>query len=277
MRKILLPIDPSRYTKTAWHYVAEIFKNQKISVEGIAIIDALDLAEQAATFFPLPQGTDGHVKKEEEILAEARDKMKEELIQFKRTCNKENIHCQTKIMEGRPDFIIEKESLYNDLIVMGMRNYFHFETRHRPETSLKDILGHINTPVLAVPEEYKPVKKVLIAYDASSPSMKAIQRFATMMQGMEYEIILLTKSDNEETAMAGMDKLEAYLSHHGNMPVIRRWIPHSLRKTVGNDYIDHVDLIVCGKYSKNPVRDFFVGKFTNYLIDQNQVPVFIGH
>ena len=276
MRKILLPIDPSEYMKTVWKYVVEISRLQKASVEGIAILDALDIVEQAVTFFPLPQGTEGHVKKEEELLAEARKKVEEELIRFKEDCKVENIRCQAKIMEGRPDFIIEKESLYNDLIVMGMRNFFHFETRTRPETSLKDILGYINTPVLAVPKKYIPIRKVLMTYDASAPSMKSIQRFVTMTRGMEYEIILLTKSDDEKAAIEAMDKLDEYLTHHGNMPVTKRWISHSLRKTVGKDYLDNVDMIVCGKYSKSPVKEFFIGKFTSYLIDQNRVPVFIG-
>ncbi len=276
MKKILLPIDPSEYTKAAWKYVVEISKLQKAFVEGIAILDVLDIVEQAVTFFPLPQGTEGHIKKEEDLLVKARKKVEEELINFKEACKAENLRCQAKIMEGRPDFIIEKESLYNDLIVMGIRNFFHFETRNRPETSLKDILGYINTPVLAVPKTYKPIRKVLMTYDASAPSMKAIQRFVTMTKGMEYEIILLTKSDDEKAAMAEMEKLEDYLAHHGNRPVTKRWISHSLRKTVGKDYLDTVDMIICGKYSKSPVKEFFTGKFTNYLIDQNRVPVFIG-
>ena len=276
MKKILLTIDPSEYTKSAWRYALDIARLNKASLEGIAILDVLDIAEQAATFFPLPQGTEGHVRKEEELLAEAREKVEKELLTFKERCKKENLRCRAKIMEGRPDFVIEKESLYNDLIITGLRNFFHFETRKRPEVSLKEILGYINTPVLGVPATYRPLRKVLIAYNSSAPSMKAVQQFVRMTKGMEYEIILLTKSDNEKKAMDEMDKLEDYLSHHGNRPLTRRWISHSLRKTVGKEYLDQVDLVVCGKYSGRPVKEFFVGKFTNYLIDQNRTAVFIG-
>ncbi len=276
MKKILLPIDPSEYTKVAWLYALDIARLHKASLEGIGILDVLDIAEQAATFFPLPQGTEGHVKKEEELLADARKKVERELRIFKENCREEGLRCRAKIMEGRPDFIIEKESRYNDLIIMGMRNFFHFETKKRPEVSLKEIIGFITTPVLAVPGSYRPLRKVLITYDSSVPSVSAVRQFVRMTAGMQYEIILLTKSDSEEHAMAEMDKLEEYLSHHGDRPVTRRWISHSLRKTVGAEYLDQVDLVVCGKYSGKPVKEFFVGKFTNYLIDQNRTAVFIG-
>jgi len=276
MKKILLPIDPSEYTKTAWRYIIEISKSQKVFVEGIAILDVLDIIEQTVTFFPLPQGTEGHEKKREELLREIRKRVEEELIRFKHNCKKINIRCQAKIMEGRPDFILEKESSYNDLLVMGLRNRFHFETRKKPETSLKDVVGHITIPVLGVPESHRPIKKVLMAYDESPSSIRAIQHFSHLMKGMNYEIILLTKSDEEKNSFEKLKRLEEYLSHHGNMPVKKRWISHSLRKTVEKDYLDKVDLVVCGQHSHNPIEEFFVGKFTSFLIDQNRTAIFIS-
>jgi nucleotide-binding universal stress UspA family protein len=276
MSKILFPVDPSEYTATGWRYILDIAKNHKPYVEGIAIIDVLDLVEQAVTYFPLPQGTEGHIKKEEELLADARRKAEEELIRFKERCKEVRIRCSAKIMEGRPDFIIEQKSNYSDLIVMGLRNFFHFETRKRPETSMKQILGHVTAPVLGVPEKFRKIKRVLVAYDQSAPSARAVQQFVKIMDGNSYEIILLTKSEDENDAMEKLKDLEDYLAHHGHMSVTKKWISRSLRKTVEKDYLDQVDLVVCGQYSKRPVAEFFVGKFTQFLIDRNRTAIFVS-
>ncbi len=277
MRKILLPIDLSDYTKTAFSHATAMGKTQKIVIEGIVILDILDVLEQATTFFPLPQGKDGHLRKEEELVEHIRQLAVEEVNDFKASCKKENIHCKAKIFEGRPDFVIEKEGIYNDLIIMGMRNFFHIETKKRPETSVKDVVGHTGTPILAVTKQYKPIKKVVAAFDGSNTSMKAIQQFVNRMTGMDYEITILTKNENESIAAEQMKQVEDYLFHHGVKNIHKRWISKSLRKTIEEEFLPETDLIIVGKHSKDAVTELFVGSFTKYMIDLNKVSLFIGH
>lgn len=276
MRKILLPIDPSSYAKTAFQYASIIAKQKNATLEGTAIIDVLDVIEQAATYLPLPQGIDGRHEQEDKLLEDVRKKVRDELKFFEQACQQNHIKCTLKTFEGRPDFIIEKESQFSDLIVIGMRNFFHFETEKNPETSLQKILRHVITPILAVPEKYRPVNKVLMAYDGSMPSMRAIQRFAFMMRESAYEAILLTKSDNEQEAHENFNQLENYLASHGEVTVTRKWTSQSLIKTFENEFLNQVDMVVCGMHSQNFLKSFFVGSFTKYLIDLNKIPVFIG-
>ena len=276
MRKILLPIDPSDYTQTALAYAAMLAKPEKSIIEGAAIIDVLDVIEHATTFLPLPQGLDSHKKKEDELLEQVRQKVKKELESFEGFCHQKKLNCTLKTFEGRPDYIIEKESLYNDLVVIGMRNFFHFEREDKPETSLNQILGHTVSPILAVTKTFKPIKKVLMAYDGSLPSVRAFQRFAFMMRNQNYEVILLTKSNNEKAAHQDFEKVENYLVQYGEIHITRKWTNHSLIKTFEEEYLDQVDMVVCGMHAQNFINRFFVGSFTKYLIELNQVSVFIG-
>ncbi len=276
MRKILIPVDPSDYTKTALEYAALFAKPEKSIIEGVAIIDVLDVIEHAATYLPLPQGLDSHKEKEDQLLSETRAKAEEEMKQFARFCHEKHLKCNIKIAEGRPDYIIEKESLFNDLVIIGMRNYFHFEREDKPETSLNQILGHTITPILAVTKKFRPVNKVLFAYDGSMPSIKAIQRFAFMMRNYSYEAVLLTKSNNEMAAHEAFDKMEQYLEPYDNITVFRKWTQESLIKTFEKEFKNQVDMVVCGMHSQNLLKRFFVGSFPKYLIELNEIPVFIG-
>ncbi len=276
MRKILLPIDPSAYTQAALAYAALFAKPEKSVIEGAAIIDVLDVVEHAATFLPLPQGLDSHKEQEDRLLEQVRQKVNKELLNFESFCHEKKLNCTLKTYEGRPDYIIEKESLYSDLVIIGMRNFFHFEREDKPETSLKQILGHTISPILAVTRNFKPIRKVLIAYDGSMPSMRAIQRFAYMMRNTEYEAIILTKSKNEQSALENSEKAEKYLAQYGIAKLTRKWTQQSLIKTFEENYLNQVDIVVCGMHSQNFIKSFFVGSFTKYLIDLNKVPVFIG-
>ena len=67
--------------------------------------------------------------------------------------------------EGVPvDLILDTATLF-DLVVVGLRTFFHFETRQGDGELLSKILGSATTPILAVPYKPREMKKVMIAFD----------------------------------------------------------------------------------------------------------------
>ena len=276
MRRILLPIDPSVYTKTALKYASGIAKYHQSKIEGVAILDKLSVTEQVSTLVPLPLGNEEYLEKEKLLLEKTRARIKKEIASFRRYCRNYNLSCDTKSFEGRPDFVIGEESKYFDLIIVGMRNYFHFETSTHPEKPLNQILDQTSTPILAVPEKHRPIKNVLIAYDGSLPSLRATQRFLYLMRGYDYEITLLVQDKCKEDANAKIEKMENYIAHHGVTDIKKVWTNKSLIKTFEEDFLENTDLVVCGMHAQNFIRKFFIGSFPKFLIDINIIPVFIG-
>ena len=269
MHKILIPIDPSEYTKTAYQYVLKIASNNKVSIEGIVIIDNLDIAETASTYLPLPLGNEEHLK-QEETLFKAAKKQARDLIKM---CKKTGLECDSQLIAGRPDFVIEEAGKYTDLIVIGMRNFFHFETSDMPEKTVSKIIYHSQAPVLMVPKKFKPVNKVLIAFDGSNPSVKATREFAKIAWNKTFEITLLVSHSSRSEGNKILEKLENYLTKHTGAKIERQYSDKNIISVYEEEYSGNVDLVVCGMHSQNIVEKLFVGSFPEHLINENSVPV----
>ncbi len=275
IRKILVPLDTSEYTETAVKYAANIAKRQQSEIEGMTIIDIPDIEDVVSTFVPLPKGSEANIDHENELILDARKKAKHLLEKIETTCLNERIFCSRRQYEGKPENVILNESKFFDLVVIGMRTYFHFETSDEAGHSLENLLSHTITPIFAVPEDFKPLKKVLIAYDGSMPATRALQRFVHMSVNSHYEIILLMKADEEDEAMEEMKKAQEYISRYGEMPIVKVWTKHDLIKTIDNEYIDQSDIVVCGFHSENIFGKFKLGSLPKYLINRNDTAAFI--
>ena len=276
MHQILIPIDPSAYTKTAFRYAVEIASHNKVILDGVAIIDNLSLAEAASTYVPLPLGNEEHLKQEQQLMEDAKEKANRELADFKELCKTKRLHCSAKLMVGRPDFVIEEAGKYADLIVTGMRNFFHFETSKSPEKTVSKIMHHTRTPLLIVPEVFKPVKKVLVTFDGSNPSIRAAQEFAKLTWNKEYEITILISHKSRSEGDELLQKLENYLSKHTRAKIKKQYSDENIISVFDNEFSGSTDLVVCGMHSQNILQKVFVGSFPEHLINLNKIPVLIA-
>lgn len=276
IRRILLPLDPSAYSEAAMQYAVNIAKRQQSEIEGLTVIDIPDIEDNVTTFVPLPRGADLNIEHENEMIVDARKKAQTLLNSFGELCQSEHVFCTQRQYEGRPENVILRESNFFDLVVIGMRTYFHFETTDKSGHSLEMLLNNTITPILAVPENFKQIKKVLIAYDGSMPSTRALQRFVHMSINSDFEITLLMRDDDEEEAMNEMQKVTKYIHSYGNnISVSRVWTDRNLIKTIEENYINNVDVVVCGMHARNAVEKFTIGTLPKYLIEKNQVATFI--
>ncbi len=276
MQRILLTLDPSKYSKNALHYASEIASYHHSKVEGIAILDKLSVIEAVTTFVPLPLGVEDHMDKEKELFADARKKIKNEIASFKRYCKQNKLDCSARVYEGKPEYILEEESKYFDLIITGLRNFFHFETAEHPEKMISQFIANTSTPLLAVPQEYRPIKNVLFAFDGSLPSFRAIKSFLQLMQNTPYQLTILIAKNNSKEATKLLNKIDEYIQLHDNLEVIKQHSKKSLIKAFDEDYLQDTDLVVCGMHSQNILQKVFVGSFTQHIININKIPVFIA-
>ncbi|RLD89025.1 MAG: hypothetical protein DRJ09_07295 [Bacteroidetes bacterium] len=216
MHKILIPIDPSDYTKAAFEYALKIDQNNKVIIDGLAIIDDLDLSKAVLTTVPLPLGNEEHLLEERRLMDDAMKKAKNELRHYKKGSKENSLNYSGKLMVGRPDLLVEEAGKYADLIITGMRNFFHFETSKTPEKTVSKIIHHTRTPIFVVPRQFKPIKKVLIAFDGSHPAVRAVHEFVKLSWYKTYNITILTSHSSKTEGDEMLNKLEEYVAAHTN-------------------------------------------------------------
>jgi nucleotide-binding universal stress UspA family protein len=280
IRRILIPLDPSPYSESALHLGCIIAKEYNAEVTGLVILDIPGIEDSIG---PIPIGGIHLAEKlENEKKEEARQRIDDLLNKFETKCENEGVAYQKARRQGSPSTQILKESIYYDLLILGLRTYFHFETSEKHGSSLDKLLKQSVTPIYGVPENLhllvKPDRKirVLVAFDGSPLAARAMQRFSLMVSPELYEITLLNSSDNREEGEEILGRAEEYLNSHNIININKVWTSDDIIDVIQKKYYDEMDGFVVGAHSRDGIFDFLVGSLTKYLVKSAKKPVFIG-
>jgi len=278
LRRILIPFDPSPYAAAALEYACFLAKRQNAEVTGVVVLDIPGIEKSIG---PTPLGGIYYAS----MLEKTKEKKAHEHIQtllgkFKEKCQKEGVAHREAELQGSPSEQILHDSIYYDLVVMGMRTHFHFETEHKPGDSIERIFSHASTPFLTVPEHFQPKEKinVLMAFNGSPPAVRAMQGFTHLFEAsaFETEITLLMSESDATLAKSHLDGASAYLKAHSFHNVKIERISQDILQAMEEKYLPWADLVVLGVHSKKGLLDFMLGSLSRYLIKVGTKPLLFG-
>ena len=165
-----------------------------------------------------------------------------------------------------------------DIVITGLRTFFHFETREGPGDSLSRVLQHTTCPVLAVPKHRGgPFREILLAFDGSPNAVRALRTLAELHTGSPLQhVSILTSSPDEERRGFLLKQAAAYLQAYGVESLTLIDTERDIRTVIEEDYVEKVDLIALGVHASHPLKDFFVGSLTESLIEFGHLPLLLA-
>jgi nucleotide-binding universal stress UspA family protein len=276
VKRILLPLDSSAYSDAATEYAIQLAKRAKAQVDGMVILDIPGIEKSIG---PVAMGALYWADKLEKKKAEeAHEHVNALLAKFKKRCKDEGVTGNEAEYQGSPSELIVEQSIYYDIVVMGLRTYYKFGSEDEPGDTLDKVLGNTITPVLAVPDNYKSLEgaNVLISFDGSLPAARALQHFAYFASNVNFNIKIINSSDDKSAGDAILQHAKLYLKAYIGKDVETIWTPGKIINVVNEEYLDWADLFVVGAHSKSGFLDFIVGSLTKDLIEYGKKIVFIG-
>lgn len=183
------------------------------------------------------------------------------------------------MLRGEPYEQLLEEAKTADLLVVGQDSRFHFVARPDRAETLGKLLESKVCPILAVPEKPVAFNNVLIAYDGSLASSKAMRSYALLSGALPpvQTLRLLQVSENRERTRRVADQVCQYLAAYGLSaePVFQSGDPgiciyqEARRIQPG--------LVVVGAYGHKGLRQIFWGSTTRRIIDDGTIPMLVSH
>lgn len=172
-------------------------------------------------------------------------------------------------------------SHFADMILIDARESFSSTDKSVPSRFMKNLLANTNCPLLVVPEEFKPVEKVVFAFDGSFSSVYAARHFTYIFPTLpmqQVEIITVTdKKQSPEFMESAL--FEAFLKT--KYPALKHAIIRSAntRETLVKYLQSQVKetLVVLGSYQRSALSRWIYKSIADTLIDKLDIPVFIAH
>lgn len=277
IKKILVALDPDTDTPVATRYAQQIAQRYEAQVTGLAVVDMGSIEASSRG------GGIGSMylmeKVQKELTEEARQRARDLTKQFDQAMTASKVAYQVEVAEGAPFERIVEDMKYHDLLIVGRDPHFFYS---HPETSTKTLVRVVRdtiAPTLVVPATYRDIDRVLVTYDGSNASARAMRRFVHLQPfgtDVQVEILNIHSGKESEGSRLALERAKAYMETHG-------YNPHT-SSLQGSDVTTEIltfadrfeaDLLVAGAHSVSMWRKLAFGSTTASLIKKCQLPLLL--
>jgi len=198
---------------------------------------------------------------------------------FREKCDAQGITAEFISLEGAPDETLRSACAKHDVILLGRDSDFHGEPPHKLARTVDHLLGANPRPLIVSPEKSVEPESVLVAYDGSVPSARALQLFVLLFRTVVSEIRLVSICPEVKRAERLVDDASAYLAMYGlgarRTPIGSDAHPSEL--ICAEAQASGAGLVVMGAYGHRGWRAALLGSTTSRLLSSSPAALFIHH
>lgn len=285
LRSILVALDGSSSSARASRLALKLAQDRGAHVEGIGIVNSAWIQRPEA----LPIGAIG-LKSALDLskLSTARERIESVVQEFKSKATSSKLHsCNAKSAEGNPVSLVAEAATAHDIVALGKNSIFDIDGElYDLPLCVDKIVREEPRPVLLVPDapgEDLPVsgRPVLVAFDGSPASSRALHMFALLGFAAGAEVHVLSMAESSGAALSHAKQACELLARHGSriaQPVGLGATEISKHSAEILDYAKRIDagMIVMGAYGRRGIREIF-GSTTREVLNRSAVVLFLHH
>ncbi len=173
-----------------------------------------------------------------------------------------------------------KESIYADMLILDGKESFSHHAEEKPTRFIKQLLPHIQCPVLLVTGPYQPIVQSVLLFDGSPVSMHAIKMLCytfPLLADLPAEVYTV-KTTRKGSKLPDSALIKEFMQRHfkrvtyvqeEGFPDIKV-LNHLRTKRPGT-------MAVLGAYQRSAVSRWFRESMADTLMSQLKLPLFIAH
>jgi nucleotide-binding universal stress UspA family protein len=175
LKRILVGLGGTPFTTVSTHCATALASLHQAQTTGVTVLDISKLGKVG----PVPAGGGFYAQRMRDRQKNVtQEGIETAIAAFKESCSNQQVACRRiEYEQGDPFTAMIAEARYNDLTIFGLRSIFDYGFTRDPDKAIIKLVTQGVRPILAVAEEYRPVKKALLAYSGSMESAKAIRHF----------------------------------------------------------------------------------------------------
>ena len=160
-------------------------------------------------------------------------------------------------------------------IVIGKRGEAADFAAGHVGSNLERVVRSVHVPVLVASRSFRPITKVLVAFDASTSTQRAIERMSgnPVFQGLS--VILVHAGEPNRSLSTQMEETRARLERSG-LQVATEFVSGepeaALKQKVETEGFD---LLVMGAYGHSRIRNLIIGSTTTAMVQACRIPVLL--
>lgn len=283
MRNLLVLVDGSICSRACCEQAISLAQFFKAHVDVLYLTDFHLLEMSAVADFGGSLGAQPYTGILEQV--QQAEKAKSEVVQLLVSKIFQKHRYESFTFHHRRGFLsdtineFEKSDLGIDLIIAGR----YGEGSNPKDKSVGGNVGRIlknsKTPCLVVGEEFRPLKKVLLAYDGGEQSKRSVRGILRLQKFFKGEIHLVTvDTENEpqrvKDQLADVQKVFEDAGFNVKSERLKGDICRALMRYIR---VNSIDLLTMGAYGHSALRYLLMGSDTQEILETIDVPTLLYH
>ncbi len=274
IKRILVGLGGTPFTAVATRCATELGEVHRAQLTGVTVVDTGKLENIG----PVPAGADIYAQRmREKKLRVTREGTEHAISLFKAHCSDQQVVCRRIQYEQGDTFeAMISEARFNDITIFGLKSIFEYGFVTDPDKAIIKLLRQGVRPILAVAENYRPIKTVLMALSGSMESAKAIRDFLHLnpWPGATLRMVHFRTGKEEDPFL--LDKASDFCRAYG-FDVTTDLVDGNSRSDLLPHALAHnADLIVMGNSSQNIIRRSLLGDTVLETIHSAEIPLFLS-
>lgn len=270
IKRILVGLAGTTYTPVAIERAVTLAKAHDAEVTGVTVLDTRRVRSGAAPAEDADATPDRRI-----AITQAR--ITQSIRDFEAACQTANIKHRVVAESGDAFTTLVDLARYHDLMVFGLRSVFEYDfLAGAPESLLIRLVGAGVRPLIAVSEKFRSISRVLIAYNGSMESAKAMKRFVQMRLWPGAELKIVTFHPSDDKAYELMRAAEEYCRAHG-FRVCHQSNPGDPKVLLlAAATLWQADMIVMGNSARSVLLRKVLGDTLLATLRDTQIPLFLA-
>ncbi|MDP2355425.1 MAG: universal stress protein [Beijerinckiaceae bacterium] len=278
-QKIIALVDGSLYARSVCDHAAWIAGRTGASIELLHVLGRREAPDQADLSGSLQLGARTALLEELAALDEQRAKLVvrrgRAILEDAQAILEEAGISQNTARLRHGDLITTVAEQEKDaaMIVIGKRGEAADFARGHLGSNLERIIRVSHKPVFVASRSFKPISKLLVAYDGGTSAMRAVDHIAhsTLYAGLQVHVV--TAGVETPDIRKGLENALSILTAAGIDGHIRvvPGQPDKVLSQIVED--DHFDLLLMGAYGHSRIRSLIIGSTTTEMIRSCKIPV----
>ena len=273
-KNILIPQDSSKHSRVALSYGIWLAGKFDAKVIGLYVVDVVAMEGPFLHDLSGSLGFEPFLNFSTKMREILESKGQGILNEFRETCEREKVAYDSIQDFGIVTNAICERAKTADIIIMGRRGInIQFEYGLLGSTT-EGVIRKSPKPVIIVPDEYREIKKPLLAYDGSFTASRAMHSAAEFVKTLKLPLSVLTvsKDKNGETLL---NEAKEYLKPYNILPQFISIKGDALHEIVRYYKENNHDLLFMGATSHSRIVEMVLGSTTEYVMRSVNGPIFL--
>jgi nucleotide-binding universal stress UspA family protein len=277
MKKITVAFDGLKFSASARDYAVHLAKLTHAHLVGLFMDDWTYTSYNIYELVTKKGKTEDQLQEYKEKDLETR---KIAANSFSADCQKAGIPFSIHHDRNLAIQDVKHESIYTDLLLIDGKETLTHYTEKLPTRFIRELLMDAQSPVLVVPQKYKPIEKIVLLYDGEPSSVHAIKMFSYLLPQLKHlETEVISVNGYESSLHLPDNKLmKEFMKRHfpkAKFTVLKGWAEDEITEHLKNQLASSI--VVLGAYRRSSVSRWFRKSMADVLMKELKLPLFIAH